>query len=315
MIIQHLVLFFLGFLLLWQGAGLILSYTSNILKKLKVSPFVFSFVFLGILTSVPEFSIGIQAILENKPSVFVGNLLGGIVVLFLLVIPLLAVFGKEITIKNELKNSTLIATLAVILLPSLLILDNRLTSLEGMILLVSYILLLYLLKRRHGVVDGTSVKVTEPKAYSYVNILGVILGVALTVVASYLLVQETLYFGSLLHIPSFYIGLLVIAVGTDLPELTLAIKSVISGKKEVAMGDYIGAAAVSTFMFGLFTLLNKGEVITETSFFITFSFIALALSIYYYLWFKHGVIKRSHGLAMLCLYGCFVTIEILRLNS
>jgi Ca2+/Na+ antiporter len=112
MIIQHLVLFFLGFLLLWQGAGLILSYTSNILKKLKVSPFVFSFVFLGILTSVPEFSIGIQAILENKPSVFVGNLLGGIVVLFLLVIPLLAVFGKEITIKNEIKNSCLCASVA-----------------------------------------------------------------------------------------------------------------------------------------------------------------------------------------------------------
>ncbi len=80
--------------MIWFGAGLIVTAASKFSQKLKLSPFAFSFVFLGILTSTPEFSVGLQAIADHDAEIFVGNLLGGIVVLFLVVIPMLAVFGK-----------------------------------------------------------------------------------------------------------------------------------------------------------------------------------------------------------------------------
>ena len=131
-------------------------------------------------------------------------------------------------------------------------------------------------------------------------------------VASNLVVDKTLYFADILHISSFYIGLIVIALGTDLPELTLAIRSVVSGKKELAMGDYVGAAAVSTFLFGLFTLLHNGEVITISNFFITFIFITISLTAFYIFSFRRKFISRTNGLILLGIYICFVFFELIK---
>lgn len=312
MLLSNLMLFALGFLLIWRGAGLIVSSASKFSRKLKLSPFAFSFVFLGILTSTPEFSVGLQAVADHTPAIFVGNLLGGVIVLFLLVIPLLAVFGNGINIQKELGNNMMLAALAVILLPAFLILDNRITNGEGVLMIVAYLVLLYLVQRRHGIFDPENKNLLDIESYSYRDLIRIVMGIGLTFIASNLIVDKTVYFAELLHIPAFYFGLLVIAVGTDLPELTLAIRSALSNKKDIAMGDYIGAAAVSTFMFGLFSLLHHGEVIAGASFIPTFGFMATALGLYYYFFRKNGAITRRGGLAMLVLYVSFFVLEAFR---
>ena len=281
MILINFFLYALAFVGLWFGAGLIVTAASKFSKKLKLSPFAFSFVFLGILTSTPEFSVGLQAVADHDAQIFVGNLLGGIIVLFLVVIPILAVFGKGISLKHELDNKTLFITLGVILLPALFTLDKRVTNFEGVIMIAAYLILLYIVQRKNGIFNHENEQLLNMRAYSYVDFFKILAGLGIVFVASNLVVDKTLYFADILHISSFYIGLIVIALGTDLPELTLAIRSVVSGKKELAMGDYVGAAAVSTFLFGLFTLLHNGEVITISNFFITFIFITIALTAFY----------------------------------
>lgn len=312
MLAIDIAIFILGFVMIWYGAGLILTAASKFSAGLKLSPFAFSFVYLGLLTSTPEFAVGLRSVAEDKAPVFVGNLLGGILVLFLVVIPLLAVFGNGIRIKSELNNRTLLATLAVILAPALFLLDNRLTLAEGIFFIASYIGLLYLVERHHGIFDRSNARLLDIKAYSYKDLLRIVAGVALTYLASTILLDKTIYFGSLLGISAFYMGLLVVAIGTDLPELSLAIKSVLSGTKEIAMGDYIGAAAASTLMFGIFTLMSGGEIVTGTSFALTFGFITAALAAYYYIFRTSGVIKRHHGIAMFGLYLVFFVVEILK---
>src|SRR5205085_2055996 len=101
MTLLHLLTYIVSFVLLWIGSGLIVSAASKFSKRLRLSPFAFSFVFLGILTSIPEFSVGIQAVIDKNSEIYVGNLLGGIVVLFLVVIPLLAIFGNGISLRHE----------------------------------------------------------------------------------------------------------------------------------------------------------------------------------------------------------------------
>src|SRR3990167_7451898 len=110
MLLIDILLFSVAFLLIWIGSGLIVSSTGKFAQKLRLSSFAFSFIFLGLLTSAPEFSVGLQSIADGNSEVFVGNLIGGIAVIFLLVIPLLAVFGKGINLKNELSNSTTLIT-------------------------------------------------------------------------------------------------------------------------------------------------------------------------------------------------------------
>lgn len=308
----NLLSYILSFGGIWFGAGLIISAASKFSSRLKLAPFTFSFVFLGILTSIPEFSVGLQAAASRDPEIFAGNLLGGIVVLFLVVMPIMAIFGNGISLKNEMGNKTLLATLAVILTPSLLILDKKVTNLEGAFMILIYLLLLYLVQRKNGIFDRSNKQLMDLKAYSYKDLLKIIFGIVLVFSASSVIVHQTMYFAGVFNISAFYIGLLVIALGTDLPEIALSVRSVLSGKKELAMGDYIGAAAVSTFLFGLFTLLHNGEVLTVTNFLTTFIFIATALSMFYYFSWSKKFISRNNGILMFCVYLLFVTLEIMK---
>ncbi len=308
----NLFLYLIAFIFIWFGAGLIVSSASKFSTKLKLSPFAFSFVFLGILTSVPEFSVGIQSVANQHPEIFVGNLLGGIVVLFLVIIPILAIFGNGINLKHELDNKTLLVTLGVILTPSLFILDKKVTNLEGAVLVALYMFLLFLVERKNGIFDRKNQQLLNIKAYSYKDLFKMILGIGIVFVASAIIVDKTTYFAGIFNISAFYISLFVIALGTDLPELSLAIRSVISGKREIAMGDYIGAAAASTLLFGVFTLLHNGEVLTVSNFIVTFLFIVTALGLFYFFFRTKNYISRGNGFVLLGIYVIFVIVELTR---
>jgi cation:H+ antiporter len=310
MLLIHLLLYLLSFAAIWLGAGLIISAASKFSQKLRLLPFTFSFVFLGIFSSTPEFTVGLQAVASHNPEIFVGNLLGGIIVLFLVIIPLLAIFGNGISLKHELDHTLLLATMGVIVAPSIFILDKRVTNLEGIILVVLYLTLLYFVQRKHGIFDPNNTQLLNVKAYSFKDIMKIFLGLGIVSVSSSVIVDKTIYFAQVLNTPAFYISLIVVALGTDLPELTLAIRSVLSGKKELAMGDYIGAAAVSTFLFGIFTLFHNGEVLTISNFFVTYIFIVMALALFYVFFRSKQYISRNNGFVMLGLYVLFVIFEL-----
>lgn len=312
MFLINLLAYILAFIFIWFGAGLIVSSASKFSSKLGLSPFAFSFVFLGILTSTPEFAVGLQAVAVHNPEIFVGNLLGGIVVLFLVIIPLLAVLGNGISLKNELNNKTLLATLGIILAPSLFILDKKITILEGALFVIFYIALLVLVERKNGIFDRNNKQLFNIRAYSYKDILKMILGIGIVFVASSIIVDKTTYFAQILNVSAFYISLFVIAIGTNLPELSLAIRSVIYRKREIAMGDYMGSAAANTLLFGIFTLLHNGEVLTVGNFVFTFLFIITALFLFYFFFRTKSYISRGNGLILLGIYAIFAIVELTR---
>lgn len=312
MLFINLFLYVLAFVFIWFGSGLIVSAATKFSTKLKLSPFVFSFVFLGLLTSTPEFSVGLQAVADHDAEIFVGNLLGGIVVLFLVVIPILAVFGNGISLKHEMSTKTLLATLGVILSPSLMVLDKKVTNFEGAILMVLYLGLLYIIQKKHGIFDKENSHLLNVNSYSYIDLFKILLGVGIVFIASNLIVDKTMYFAETFHISAFYISLIIVALGTDLPELSLAVRSIMSGNKEVAMGDYIGAAAVSPFLFGLFTILHNGEVLTVSNFLITFLFTLVALGLFFVFFRSKQFLSRNNGLLMLGVYVLFIFFELFK---
>ncbi len=310
MFIVNILLYIIAFVLIWFGSGLIVSSTTKFSSKLRLSSFAFSFVFLGLLTSTPEFSVGLQAVAGHDPEIFVGNLLGGVIVLFLVIIPILAIFGNGISLKNDIQGKILIATLIVIALPSFLILDNKVTNLEGVILVVSYLVLMFIIERKNGIFDRNNSQLLNFRAYSYKDLLKIILGVGLIFVSSHIIVDQTLFFANFFHVSAFYVSLIVVALGTDMPEISIAVRSVLSGKKDIAMGDYIGAAAASTLLFGVFTLLNNGEVLTVNSFYVTFAFISSALFIFYFISRSKNYISRTSGLILFGLYIISILVEL-----
>src|SRR3989344_8659371 len=98
----NLLIYIFSFLLIWFGAGLVIAGIEQFSKKLKLSSFTVSFFVLGILTSIPEFAVGMTAIATGDSQIFIGNLLGGIPIIFLLIIPILAFFGKNLKLNHTL---------------------------------------------------------------------------------------------------------------------------------------------------------------------------------------------------------------------
>ncbi len=312
MFFSNLLLYIASFLLIWFGSGLIVNSAGKFSTRLKLSPFIFSFAFLGLLTSTPEFSVGLQSVAENDPEIFVGNLLGGIIVLFLLVIPVLAILGKGINLKHELDNRNTLASLGVILAPSIFILDKKLTSLEGAIMIILYLTLIFMIQRKNGFFDSENSKLLEIKSYSYKDFLKVFLGIGLVFISSGIIVDKTMYFAGLFNIAAFYIGLIVVSLGTNMPEMSLAVRSVIENKKDIAMGDYLGSAAANTLLFGIFTLLSGSEVLTVNNFFLTFIFVGSSLMLFYYFSYSKKYISRNNGFALLGIYIFFVALELMK---
>jgi len=309
-LVTGLFFYVLSFFAIWFGASLIIKSVDKIARKLRISSFAISFFVLGLFTSVPETAVGINAVINHNPEVFVGTFLGGTVVIFLLIIPVLAILGKGVTINHDLDKKTLLGLLAVIAAPGLVVIDHKVTNPEGIFLILSYMIIFFFIERKHGVLEQHQIDVLSVKAYSFLDVAKVALGMGIVFVSSQFIVSQTLIFARLFDVPAFYLSLIVLSIGTNLPELSLAVRAIMSGKKDIAFGDYLGSAAANTLLFGVFTLINDGEVFTFSSFLFTFLFMVSGLGLFYFFSRSKKDISRKEGLVLLAVYIAFLLYEI-----
>lgn len=308
-----LLIYFVSFFALWFGAGLIINSVDKFSKSLKISSFATSFFVLGILTSIPEMSVGITSIVNDDPEIFVGTLLGGVITMFLLVIPVLAVLGNGIRLKDQLDEGPLLFTLFAVAMPSFLIADRNLSTFDGIVMVSLYLVLFFFVEKKQGIFEAISKKTNVKKKVNYLKRFSLIIsGIAIVFISSHFIVSSTLYFSEVYNVTPFLISLLVLGLGTNLPELSLAIRSVLTGKKDIAFGDYIGSAAANTLLFGLLSLAYKGDVNINGNFYITFFFIALGLGLFYYFSRSKKDISRKEGFILLGTYFVFLAVELLK---
>lgn len=309
MVVLQVILYFLSFFVIWYCSGIIINSLTRFTQRLGLSSFAVSFFVLGILTSIPEFAVGINSILKQTPDIYVGNLLGASLMLFILVIPLLAVLGNGVKMAHKLTSDNLIFALLVVAAPVFLIADNVLTRTESVFLILLYVILFYFIEQKHGLLDGVKVQKMANKHFIEDIIELIIAGVVVFLTSQYL-VTQTIYFSSLLAISPFLISVIVLALGTNLPELTIAIRSVLEGKKEVALGDYLGSAAANTLFFGLFTFINGQRIQINSYSLKTIVMMLFGLGLFYYFSRSKQDISRREGKILLLVYLLFVIVEV-----
>ncbi len=88
------------------------------------------------------------------------------------------------------------------------------------------------------------------------------IGFAITVFASGRAVVEARSLVAGTRIPPFIIGITLVSIGTDLPEIANSIVASISGHGDINVGDSIGSAATqSTLVLGLLSILGGAFVV------------------------------------------------------
>ena len=275
-----------------------------------MSSFAVSFFVLGILTSVPEFSVGINSIINKTPDVFVGNLVGASLVIFVFVIPLMAVFGKGVKMVHQLTDKDMIFALLVVAAPIFLIADNVLTRTESVFLILIYGILFYFIEKKNGLMNFIKDKQIFKEKRLIKDWLELILAVVISFLVSRFIVTQTVYFAEIFGVSTFLISLIFLSLGTSLPEISLAIKSILMGKKEVALGDYLGSAAANTLFFGVFTLINGARINISSYSLRTLMLTLFGLGVFYLFSQSKKEISIKEGKVLLLVYFLFIIVQI-----
>lgn len=303
------IFYFASFFILWFGAGLIIKGVDQLSRKLNLSSFSVSFFVLGLLTSTPEFSLGINAIIAKNPEIFVGNLIGGSVTLLLLVIPLLAIFGNGIKLCHQLDEKNLIFSLLVIITPIFFIADNLITRTEAAFLILIYGILVYFIEKKKGLLERVKDEIFSKETHLFEDLGKIFLGITIIFLTSRFIVVQTIKYANILKAPLFLVSLLVLSVGTNLPELSLAIRSILSRRKEIAFGDYLGSASANSFFFGILTFLNNQRI--NVSHYSKITLILVLFSFFLFFLFSKSKkeISKEEGIILLLTYLLFVLVE------
>ncbi len=307
----HLVIYLLAFVGIWIGSGLAIGAVEKLSRLLRISSFIVSFLVLGIFTSVGEISVGVNAILAGDPEIYVGNLIGASIVIFMLIIPLLAISGNKINISKEFRGFNLPASLVVIALPVVLSIDGQVTRTDSIIVMVLFVLLVLAVQTKKNFIEHITTLATKSSIKIGKELFKILFGLSIIFIASRFVVSQTINFSEVLGVSPFVVSLLLIAIGTNIPELSFVVRSMFMRSNQVAFGDYVGSAAFNAFLLGLLTVVNGRPVYLTNSFLISLIFLIVGLVMFYNFARSKHSISRWEGAILLMLYVLFLTVEIL----
>lgn len=309
----HILFFLIGLVAIWISAGHLIDIVSRLAHRFHRSSFVLSFFVLGVLTSISEISVAVNATAEGAPQISAGNLIGASLVIILLIIPLLAMFGNGIRLSLSFSRGSILLAGITIVLPPLLILDGNLNLFESIGLLVFYAALLLAIEKRtlfvrtaralHNVLPRRGPADARDTVF---DVIKLIVGAAIIFIAARALVHQTLFFSDLLDIPSSFIALLALSLGTNVPELVIAARSVMKKQKEIAFGDYMGSAATNTLIFACLGLVNGGFMVERTEFIPVFCMLAFGLILFIVFCNSNRIISRAEGWGLFTVYCMYL---------
>lgn len=309
-LLLHLIIYVACFFFVWYGAGIILKSVHRLADKLHLPAFTLSFFLLGILTSLPEIAIASSSVINDMPSIFVGNLLGGVIIMFLGVIPLMGVLGGGVNIPKQLDQKHLLATLIVVLAPAFLILDKELSLWEAWLLIFLYGLLFLFFSFKQTLAEKIHTKIKKKREFRLHDFFKIIVGVVLLVFASNQIIKSTLFFADLWSISPFFVSLVVVSVGTNIPEISLVFRSIMHRKKDIALADYLGSASANTLLFGVFTLIYGKPISLPNPSMQRFIFLTVGLVLFFFFSKSKNRLSWKECFVLLCGYCMFIWLEL-----
>src|SRR3989344_2198677 len=251
--ILNLILFLVMLFGLIKSSQYAIDYSAKLAKSLHLSEFLISFFIIAIISTFPETTIGIVSALEGIPEFGLGTLFGGNIADLTLVLGLVALFSKkDLFVRSNILRKNLFY-LFLLFLPVLLGFDGRYSRIDGIILIGSCVLFFFNLYIESGMFK----KKYNGEQKSVKNILLLILSLIILLLTAYFTVKFGVNFAYDINIPPVLVGLVLVSLGTCLPELFFSIRAVRNNHNNLAIGDLLGTVVIdSTLVIGIISVIN-----------------------------------------------------------
>jgi cation:H+ antiporter len=249
----EIVLLAIGIALLVKGADMLVDAAEKLALAAGVPVLVIGFTLVAAGTSVPELVVDTGAALSGVGELAVGDIVGSNIVDICLILGIAAVI-RPVVVHRSVMKLEIPAAIAISLLFLAVAFDGSIGRLDGMILigaaLVYFYLILQKLKKTRQPEAGRRPAGLADAARFVTGLIAIILGGRLTLDAA-------IGIAGTLGVSTYLIGLLVVAVGTSLPELATAITASRKGSGDLVLGNCIGS-----FTFNALVIIGICALIT-----------------------------------------------------
>lgn len=323
MAILNLFLIVIFSIVLIKAAEWVIVALRRIARKSKTGVFAISAIILAIGTSLPELFVGITSALEGAPNIALGVVLGSNIANTAVITGLVALIIGGINIREDYLKKDVGLALIAGLLPLALMADGVLGRVDGFVLLAAYAAYAssFFKQRFTEIAEEHKKESFFYRFWKQINHIDfnitreygrLFVGVALLLLSGEMIVRNSESLATFLGVPIFIIGLIVLALGTSLPELAFSLRSVEDKHPSMFFGNLLGSTiANSTLIVGVTSVIAPIKVVAFGDYATAVvAFIVIFATFWMFIKSKHRL-ERWEGVVLLLLYAVFIAVEFI----
>ena len=292
-----------GLIILCLGGYTLVLGGVALARKLQISSMVIGLTVVAYGTSTPELAASITAAINSQTDLILGNIVGSNISNVGMVIGISAMLavGAGLGIRKRTVRRWLPIMIFVSVLLVLFSLDGEISQIDGMILIAGLIIFtVYIVrtaKRQEAV--GDVVEDEDPEIHmSFIRftintvpraILCVCVGAFLLFVGGGFTVDGAVAISENLGISQLVIGIVIIAIGTSLPELVTSVIAIRKGQTDIGVGNIIGSNIYNILLIGGIAATIIGIPVSSDTF--SHYYIMIAFSLVLFVGFRKYIPK------------------------
>jgi cation:H+ antiporter len=317
-----IVLLVVGLLLIIKGGDFFVAAAVRIAEFLKMPRVVIGTTLVSLTTTTPELVVSIMASRRGESGLAVGNAVGSCICNIGLILGL-TFFIKRVELHRRVLRAPLIFMLIAGAGVFCMTFDLTVSRWQGGILLAAGVTYFIWDFTRHwrerksfavaeaiaieSEVSGDSWPWFQTRLGTIVQFIG---GTILVIVGSKCLVDGAVGLASRMGVPSIFIGLTVVALGTSLPELVTAITSSRKAVSDLAVGNVLGANIANlTLIIGTAAVIQEVTMERLTQLFNFPALLGLMLLLFWML-LKAKRLSRPEGIGLLLFYAVYIAVLV-----
>lgn len=306
----------LGIALLAIGGEALIRGSLAAAKRLGVSPLLSGLVIVGFGTSAPELVVSVNAAVEGRPDIAIGNVVGSNIGNILLILGICALISP-LAVKPLALRRDAVTVVAASVLFLVLVGGSALARADAAIFLVAlgaYLVWAYWSERFHAAPSG-ELHQAEANELSAIpmsvlwTVIAVAFGLLLLIVGSQILLIGAIGIAAYFGVPEAVIGLTLVAVGTSLPELSISVIAAVRRHADVAVGNILGSNIFNLLgILGVSALLQPLPVHARILQFDQWVMLGTSLFLLLFLYTGRRL-SRTEGGGLLIGYGVYVWLS------
>lgn len=264
---MNFILLAIGVALLTAGGETLIRGSLAAASRLGVSPLLCGLVIVGFGTSAPELVVSVSAAIGKEPDIAVGNVVGSNIGNGLLILGVCALI-KPLQVRPIALKRDALTGIAASVLVLVLATGGTLGRIDSALLLGAF--LAYLAwaywSERFKAAPSAEVHAAEadeisalPKNVAW-TVAYVVGGLLLLIGGSRVLLTGAVGISQDIGVSEAVIGLILVAVGTSLPEFTISVLATLRNHADVAVGNVLGSN-----IFNLLGILGVSSLLQPLS--------------------------------------------------